>query len=197
MPVYGALTVIIFQKSNSARFPINYCAELQLLSSASFLYIIWTHTTISHVNDGSAPTRDGVSLASTSSLTRPASPRLADVREPRKHSLPPLVNKNNFGYVWMSVPKNYRCVFRFFLFFYVAKPIGNQRVERRRYSDWFTSRTSHRIFSPFFLTETDFKWWDRSPCRLANRNSRGIRKRSHKIIGFASNSSFALQLGRP
>ena len=138
---------------NSAR-SLNCCAELQLLSFASFLYIIWTHTTISHVNNGSASTRDTTSIASTSSLTRPASPRLSDVREPRKHSLPLLWNKNNFGYVWMSVPKNYRFVLRFFLL-YVAESIGNQRVERRWYSHWFTSWASHRIFSPFFLTETD------------------------------------------
>lgn len=67
---------------------------------------------MSHVNDGSEP-KDAVPIASTSSLTRPGSPRLADLREPRKHPLPPLWNKNNFGYVWMSVPKNYRCVVRF------------------------------------------------------------------------------------
>ena len=145
----------------------NYYAELQLLSFASFLYVIWTHTTVTHVNDRSEPNRETVSIASTSSLTRPSSPRLVDVKEPRKHPLPPLWNKNNFGYVWMSVPKNYRCVLRFFLF-YIADSIGNQRVERRRYSHWFTSWTSHRIFPPFFLAETNIKWWDRSPCRLAN-----------------------------
>ena len=137
-------------------------------------------------------------MASTSSLTRPASPRLADAREPRKHPLPPTWNKSNFGYVWMSVPKNYRCVlFRFFLIFYGAESIVNQRVERRWYSHWFTSWTSHRIFSPFFLAETDIKWWDCSPRRLANRNACGTRKFAYKILGFAIDSSFALQLGRP
>ncbi|KAF8802541.1 hypothetical protein BYT27DRAFT_7341419 [Phlegmacium glaucopus] len=81
--------------------------ELQLLSFASFLYIIWTHTTISYVKNASTPGRDAVPMPSTSSA-RPASPRLVDGRESRKHSSSLVWNKNNFGYVWMSVPKNYR-----------------------------------------------------------------------------------------
>ena len=94
MPMYGALTVIILQKFNSvSRSLIIISTELQLLSFVSFQYKIWKHPTTSHVNDESAPTRDALSIASTLSLTRPVSPRLADVREPRKGPLPPLWNK--------------------------------------------------------------------------------------------------------
>lgn len=91
MPMYGALTVIIQLSQSISNYFIS--TELQLLSFVSFLYMIWKHPTISHVNDESAPTRDALSTASTLSLTRPVSPRLADVREPRKRPLPPLWNK--------------------------------------------------------------------------------------------------------
>jgi hypothetical protein len=40
---------------------------------------------------------------------RPSSPRPLDTRNPRKGILLP-ANKAEFGYIWMTVPKNYRSV---------------------------------------------------------------------------------------
>jgi hypothetical protein len=69
----------------------------------SLLYFIWTHIS---------------RHTFTASLSRPSSPvasqhsssQASETREGRRNGLSNvLANKTNHGYVWMSVPKNYRC----------------------------------------------------------------------------------------
>jgi hypothetical protein len=70
---------------------------------ASLLYFIWTHIS---------------RHTSTAPLSRPSSPvasqhsssQAPETREGRRSGLSNVsANKSNHGYVWMSVPKNYRC----------------------------------------------------------------------------------------
>jgi hypothetical protein len=82
-------------------------AELQILSAISFLYIIWTHSTLSNVkNPPLSP--QGIVLGTPALFVpnRPASPRLPEGN--RRQPSPAIWTKRDFGYVWMSVPKNYR-----------------------------------------------------------------------------------------
>ncbi|CAA7266925.1 unnamed protein product [Cyclocybe aegerita] len=82
--------------------------ELQVLSSASFVYLIWTHSTLSNNEVAPPPHRESVSSTVTAAYlnnTRPASPRLSE--NPRRQPPPPW-DTSDFGFVWMSVPKNYR-----------------------------------------------------------------------------------------
>ncbi|KAJ8692828.1 dolichol kinase [Pleurotus ostreatus] len=84
--------------------------ELWLLSIASFIYIIWAHTSISKHPSVSAALPKLISFSPlalrfhyTNSGGRPT-----DVRETKRSPAPPVVRKSDFGFIWMSVPKNYR-----------------------------------------------------------------------------------------
>ncbi|KAA1467328.1 hypothetical protein DENSPDRAFT_792529 [Dentipellis sp. KUC8613] len=86
--------------------------ELSLLTLGSLIYIIWTHfttTTIPATTSSESPYSSSASN-STSAPHRPSSPRVYEHRElKRTHpSLSTLSRKDSFGYVWMTVPKNYR-----------------------------------------------------------------------------------------
>ena len=73
--------------------------ELSFLVVASLIYIIWAHTSSSppHL----------VSPLPPDTPTHPT--RSLEGRESRRHSTPPTTtSKNHFGFIWMSVPKNYR-----------------------------------------------------------------------------------------
>ncbi|KAF9453468.1 hypothetical protein P691DRAFT_792535 [Macrolepiota fuliginosa MF-IS2] len=83
--------------------------ELYCLCIASCLYFVWIHTTLSKDVAPTPPTpqaaKDPPQItrpASPLAATRPASPRFMENREVKR------VNRATFGYVWMSVPKNYR-----------------------------------------------------------------------------------------
>jgi hypothetical protein len=88
-----------------------FILELYLLSAASFLYIMWAHTT-----SPSPLAPASSSPAVTSVPLQPPPVKLPEVREPRRHSTPlTAASRNNLGFIWMSVPKNYRCEIRILL----------------------------------------------------------------------------------
>ncbi|KAF5326874.1 hypothetical protein D9619_004376 [Psilocybe cf. subviscida] len=72
--------------------------ELCILCATSILYLIWTQTTLS---TRSPPTPKE---KSPSPQLRPTSPRFP----PDGNKRPPPPSRSDFGYIWMSVPKNYR-----------------------------------------------------------------------------------------
>lgn len=83
-----------------------WSSELGLLVVASLIYCAWTR-----VSWNKLPKPP--SLQSRSFSIRPVSPRLQELREVKRNSNPTASqstpNNKDFGYVWMTVPKNYRC----------------------------------------------------------------------------------------
>jgi hypothetical protein len=81
-------------------------AELYLLLLSSYIYIIWTRFTVTPISPPVIP--------ETIESPRSESPRLSDSRELRegRKQLPPPPRpiKSTTGFVWMTVPKNYRYV---------------------------------------------------------------------------------------
>lgn len=84
--------------------------ELRILTCLSTLYFIWTN---SRLMTDIYVTKDPNAYSQTTSgaLNRPESPRSFEGKDTRKTSTPlTSVDKGGLGYIWMSVPKNYRCV---------------------------------------------------------------------------------------
>ncbi|KAF4597454.1 hypothetical protein EYR40_007913 [Pleurotus pulmonarius] len=84
--------------------------ELWLLSIASFIYIIWAHASISKHPSVSAASPKLISfspLALRFHYTTSGG-RSTDLKETKRSPAPPVVRKSDFGFIWMSVPKNYR-----------------------------------------------------------------------------------------
>ncbi|KAF9532582.1 hypothetical protein CPB83DRAFT_880691 [Crepidotus variabilis] len=81
--------------------------ELQLLSAVSLIYIVWTHSTISYHDKNITNIRSPTTSVFTQLSSTPVS---RNVEFNRRHQLmaPIAASKSDFGYVWMSVPKNYR-----------------------------------------------------------------------------------------
>ncbi|KAF8199644.1 hypothetical protein BJ912DRAFT_1020220 [Pholiota molesta] len=71
--------------------------ELQTLSAAS---------TLSNTNSPDFKSITSATITSASASTRPGSPRPSDGN--KRHAPLPNSNKGDFGYIWMTVPKNYR-----------------------------------------------------------------------------------------
>ncbi|RDB26086.1 Dolichol kinase sec59 [Hypsizygus marmoreus] len=89
--------------------------ELLTLSVVVVLYSLWTHSTLSHPKQNLSTSAPSPSLLTPSALSSqstqqpiPSSPRLADHKELRRNSTPAASQKSDFGFIWMSVPKNYR-----------------------------------------------------------------------------------------
>ncbi|KXN91673.1 Dolichol kinase sec59 [Leucoagaricus sp. SymC.cos] len=88
-------------------FDVRYwlTAEIYYLCIASCLYFAWIHSNLSkHVTPPPQFVKEPPQVtrpASPATAGRPASPRILDSREPKR-------SRATFGYVWMSVPKNYR-----------------------------------------------------------------------------------------
>ncbi|KAK2460914.1 hypothetical protein APHAL10511_007384 [Amanita phalloides] len=83
-------------------FDINWwiSSELCLLGAVAFLYLLWTHSTLSSNNPATAN-------SSCNIQARPASPRVFDARDTKRQTSP--TNRQfKVSYMWMSVPKNYR-----------------------------------------------------------------------------------------
>jgi len=74
------------------------------LCFASCLYYAWIHSSLSRDCPQVKEQLQSARSASPMTTAKPPSPRLCENRENK------YVNKGTFGYVWMSVPKNYRCV---------------------------------------------------------------------------------------
>lgn len=79
--------------------------ELRMVASLSTLYFIWAHSSF-------LPTKALDATPIPNVPNRPGSPRQFESRVDARRAAAPLnvVDKSNFGYIWMSVPKNYRCV---------------------------------------------------------------------------------------
>ena len=100
----------------------------------------------------------------------------------------------------MSAPKSYRLVLRLFLFFYNAESIGIREMS----DDGILMGLVLGPLIPSSLLFSSLKqisnggtilptgWLIDTPAVLENSH-----KFSHKIISFAGNFYFALQLGRP
>uniref|UniRef100_A0A0W0F7P5 dolichol kinase n=1 Tax=Moniliophthora roreri TaxID=221103 RepID=A0A0W0F7P5_MONRR len=81
--------------------------ELQCLIGITVLYMLWAHNSLTS-NLSSIPSSEPPDISPTP-MRRPASPRISESREQRR-SPPSYLSrkKSDFGFVWMSVPKNYR-----------------------------------------------------------------------------------------
>ena len=75
-------------------------SELQALSAVSFAYIIWAHSIFSFNTNAVSEVPVSTAAPTPVALGRP------DNRRPISPVL--LAAKRDFGFVWMSVPKNYR-----------------------------------------------------------------------------------------
>jgi hypothetical protein len=85
---------------------IMYTLELYAIIFASFTYLIWNHSSCVRVTPSSTSIKD------SAPPDPPSNPRLQESRVPRRGTTPissPV--SENRGYVWMTVPKNYRSKF--------------------------------------------------------------------------------------
>ncbi|GLB40520.1 putative dolichol kinase [Lyophyllum shimeji] len=82
--------------------------ELLIFSIVVVLYSLWTHSTVSHLRSRvSVSTNSASSSQPPSSASQPT--RLAtETRDSRRHSALVTAPKTDFGFIWMTVPKNYR-----------------------------------------------------------------------------------------
>lgn len=76
-------------------------AEINLLIATCIVYVIWSHS--SFVKKASTPS------PSDADEVRAPSPRIESRESRRGGSVRPFQNRIHFGFVWMSVPKNFRC----------------------------------------------------------------------------------------
>ncbi|KAF9048592.1 hypothetical protein BJ165DRAFT_1526030 [Panaeolus papilionaceus] len=81
--------------------------QLVILSGVSTLYFVWMHTTLSRIGQNDPISKETSPVHTSNGDGRPSSPRLPDSKETRRNVVRP-VWRCDFGYVWMSVPKNYR-----------------------------------------------------------------------------------------
>ncbi|PPR02605.1 hypothetical protein CVT24_002176 [Panaeolus cyanescens] len=82
--------------------------QLVMLSAISTIYFIWMHTSLTRLGRIDVDTKEtSPAYSMTNSDQRPNSPRPTENKDPRRNVARP-VWKCDFGYVWMSVPKNYR-----------------------------------------------------------------------------------------
>ncbi|KAF5367129.1 hypothetical protein D9758_003996 [Tetrapyrgos nigripes] len=93
-------------KFDSRKYNLWILTETHTLAGASILYMLWLHNTIM---TSKSPEMQRVIPSSNPSNRRPGSPRISEQREQkRSHILIPKSKRSDFGYVWMTVPKNYR-----------------------------------------------------------------------------------------
>lgn len=75
-------------------------AEIDVLIFTCIIYVIWSHCSFVKIASTLSP--------STMDDVRPLSPRIEPRESRRGGGARPLPNKAHFGFVWMSVPKNFR-----------------------------------------------------------------------------------------
>lgn len=122
--------------------------ELRILVGLSLSYLIWIHTSLVQpaVSSSSSNKKTNISVYSTSAQIRPASPRLPENRR-QPLSTASTLNKSDFGYVWMSVPKNYRYGADLLLLWALVVKLWLQGLPRRRNTDRATFRAINCDFS--------------------------------------------------
>ncbi|KAF9000612.1 hypothetical protein BDQ17DRAFT_656459 [Cyathus striatus] len=79
--------------------------ELEVLCLVSFVYMIWTHSTFGSLTLTTTQQDPSIIAYPTAPSPGLSSPRSM---ESKRNTTVVFSNKANFGYVWMSVPKNYR-----------------------------------------------------------------------------------------
>ncbi|KAJ3828227.1 hypothetical protein F5880DRAFT_1531880 [Lentinula raphanica] len=97
-------TNFVSSKFDSRQYNLWILTELHLLAGAAALYILWLSNSLSYSrpNNKISPP--------TSSSRRPPSPKIPENRDVNSKKNAPLLlrKKADFGFVWMSVPRNYR-----------------------------------------------------------------------------------------
>lgn len=78
-------------------------AEIDILVIACIIYVIWSHSAFVKKVPTSPP--------SDVDDVRAPSPRIEPRENRRSGGLRSFSNRTHFGFVWMSVPKNFRCVY--------------------------------------------------------------------------------------
>jgi hypothetical protein len=81
-----------------------YTSELYAVIFACFTYMVWNRSSLTRIPPLSSPTDPTVANS-------PSTSRLQEARLPRRGMInisPPI--SENRGYVWMTVPKNYRSI---------------------------------------------------------------------------------------
>lgn len=83
---------------------IMYTSGLYAVIFACFTYMVWNHSSFTRIPPLSSPTDPTVSNS-------PSNSRLQEARLPRRGmtNTSPSISDNR-GYVWMTVPKNYRSI---------------------------------------------------------------------------------------
>ena len=82
-----------------------YTSELYAVIFACFTYMVWNRSSLTRIPPLSSPT-------DPAAANSPSASRLQEARLPRRgvtNTSPPI--SENRGYVWMTVPKNYRSIF--------------------------------------------------------------------------------------
>ncbi|KAF8896215.1 hypothetical protein BD779DRAFT_1608537 [Infundibulicybe gibba] len=87
--------------------------ELYYLIIFSLLYTLWAQSTLVSPSDvlppsTSSPGPMSLPPPSPSNPIRPLSPRVPETRDQKRNNSTNTTLKTDFGYIWMSVPKNYR-----------------------------------------------------------------------------------------
>ncbi|KAJ8474053.1 hypothetical protein ONZ45_g16077 [Pleurotus djamor] len=83
--------------------------ELWILAIASFVYIIWAHSSVSKNASVSKASPSLVSFCPLSVRFHYHTLSLRPDSRDKRNSVPPSkIRKSDFGFIWMSVPKNYR-----------------------------------------------------------------------------------------
>ena len=86
----------------------HFKTELYLLGAIAFIYLLWSHSTLSSSDPAvSLRTADSDPAIHCNIQARPVSPRVFDARDGKRN---PSLSHRQFkiSYMWMSVPKNYR-----------------------------------------------------------------------------------------
>ncbi|KAG5634009.1 hypothetical protein H0H81_003898, partial [Sphagnurus paluster] len=104
--LYAAYAIFNLPESDpqTAYYNIWIVKELLIFSLAVVLYSLWTHTTLS--NPKSAARSPAISVSLLKSTSSP--PRLNEGRDSRRTTAVVTAPKTDFGFIWMTVPKNYR-----------------------------------------------------------------------------------------
>ena len=83
---------------------IIYTSELYAVIFACFTYMVWNHSSFARIPPLSSPT-------DTTAANSPSTSRIQEARLPRRGvTIPSPPVSENRGYVWMTVPKNYRSI---------------------------------------------------------------------------------------
>ncbi|KIK62538.1 hypothetical protein GYMLUDRAFT_242694 [Collybiopsis luxurians FD-317 M1] len=96
------------QYFDSREYNLWVLTELHLLAGAAVLYILWLANSLTSSKQFNPPSSNTEPVSAGSLPKRPSSPRIPESRESKRNAPLLLRKRADFGFVWMSVPKNYR-----------------------------------------------------------------------------------------